>query len=165
MKKSLVFTFIIAMVAIVMMTGCGNSEKEEMIKSRNYRKACELKDFITAYEIVDKLKERTANDKRWRDAYHTSGSDTEYEESKKKSDEAERYVILQESMLVLESEGSNGLMRVVAIAKEHNAESWLYPELLDVANKIGDTDLAERIQNIIKSGTKIIDKEEEEEDY
>ena len=83
MKKNLVFTYFIAMIAIIMMTGCGNSEKEEMIQSRNYRKACELKDFITAYEIVDELKERTAFKKKWRDAYHTSGSDTEYEESKK----------------------------------------------------------------------------------
>lgn len=165
MKKNLVFTYFIAIIAIIMMTGCGYFEKKELIENRNYRKACELKDFITAYEIVDKLKERTAKDKQWRDAHYTSRRDTEYEESKKKSDEAERYVILQESMLVLESEGSNGLMRVVVIAKEHNAESWLYPELLDVANKIGDTDLAERIQNIINSGTKIIDKEEEEEDY
>lgn len=165
MKKNLVFTYFIAMIAIIMMTGCGNSEKEEMIQSRNYRKACELKDFITAYEIVDILKQETSYSRKNHEFY--SNDDwhrVDYEEKKEKSDEAEKYVVLQESMLVLESEGSNGLMRVVAIAKEHNAESWLYPELLDVANKIGDTDLAERIQNIIKSGTKI-DKEEEEEDY
>ena len=70
------------------------------------------------------------------------------------SEEAERYVVLQESLIVLESEGSNGLTRVVGIAKENNAEGWLYSELFDVANKIGDKDLAERIQNIISSEKK-----------
>ena len=77
-----------------------------------------------------------------------------YEVAQRNFVEAEKYVILQEAIYVLESEGAEGLMRIVGIAKEHNAEEWLYSELLDVTNKIGDTDLAERIQNIIKLGTK-----------
>ena len=66
-----------------------------------------------------------------------------------------RYVVLQESMVVLEESGEGGLMRIVGIAKEHNAESWLFSELADVAQKIGDTDLEEKINNIINSSKKV----------
>ena len=169
MKKNLFFVIFIALSAVFSLTSC-TDEKKEMIESLNYKKACELKDFQTAYEIVDKLKEVTSK-KKVRARGDANAADegysyavesvSEYEEAKKVSDEAEKYVVLQEAITVLEESGTNGLMRIVGIAKEHNAERWLYSELLDVANKIGDTDLAERFQNIIKSGNQI----EKEEDY
>ena len=196
MKKNLVFTHIIAMIALLMMASCGNgssksdersfeaeilsqlsdiekssklSDKESssklsdeelksIIDNNDFRKACELKEFLTAYKIVDKLKEFTSERKVKADKEaqaaekgysYAIGYVSKYKEAQKVSDEAERYVILQESMFVLESEGVNGLMRIVGIAKEHNSEDWLYPELLDVAKKIGDSDLAERLQNMI----------------
>ena len=159
MTKNLFFAIFIALSAVLSLTSC-TDEKKEMIESLNYKKACELKDFQTAYEIVDILKEKTSeakvnmervNDGDWS---WSREARAEYTEAVKKSQEAERYVVLQESLMVLESEGTNGLMRIVGIAKEHNAESWLYSELHDVANKIGDTDLAEKIQNMINSERK-----------
>ena len=77
-----------------------------------------------------------------------------YEVAQREFAKAERYVILQEAIYVLESQGAEGLMRIVGIAKENNSEDWLYDELLDVANKIGDKELAEKIQNMINSGNK-----------
>lgn len=102
----------------------------KLVIAEDYRKACELKEFSIAYEIIDKLKK---------------------EKGENVSDEAEKYVVLQEALFVLESKGIDGIMRIVGIAKEHNAEGWLYIELLDVAKKMGDTDLANRIENIIQS--------------
>lgn len=43
------------------------------------------------------------------------------------------------------------MLRVIGIAKEHNLENWLYPELLDVARKIGDEELEERFKKIMTS--------------
>ena len=160
MKKFYFYFTIIVLTAFVM-TSCGSKanraseklsdEKKELIESLNYRKACENKDFLTAYEIVDELKSRTSYAKV---EYDAAGYDyktkyfSKYQEAKKVSDEAERYVVLQEAMLVLESEGSNGLMRIVGIAKEHKVEAWLFHEMADLANKIGDTDLETKFNNM-----------------
>lgn len=158
MKKNLFFAIFLAISAVLIITSC-KDEKKEMIESLNYKKACDLKDFSSAYEIVDKLKEKTSESKKelakmlniYSEDYANKEYGTYYTEDLKKSDEAERYVVLQEAITVLEESGTNGLMRIVGIAKEHNAESWLYEELLDVARKIGDTDLADRIINIMNS--------------
>ena len=189
MKKNLVFVAIIGLV-IATLSGCGSEsgsgstssegpkglsekEKKELVEAKNYKKACELKEFPTAYEIVDNLKKETSEKKVDADKDADAAARgyswaketvSKYEEAKKKSDEAERYVVLQESMYVLESEGTNGLMRIVGIGKEHNAESWLYPELLDVAKKIGDTDLANRIENIIQPNNGNNTEAEEDKD-
>lgn len=128
--------------------------------AKDYKKACELKEFSTAYEFVDKLKKVTSEKKIKADEVAKKAENgmssaiavvSEYEEAKKVSDEAEKYVVLQEALSVLESEGTNGIIRIVGIAKEHNAEGWLYIELLDVAKKIGDTDLANRFESIMQS--------------
>ena len=161
-RKNLFFVVVWVISLVITLTSCGSNgsqssegasdeEKRELVWKLNYRKACELKEFLTAYEIVDKLKDQTSQCKIKYAEWRRNEDLSEYEESKKKSDEAERYVILQESMFVLESEGTNGLMRIVGIAKEHNAGRWLYSELLDVAMKIGDADLADRLQNMINS--------------
>lgn len=150
--------------------GLSDKEKKELVKTDNYKKACELKEFPVAYEIVDNLKKETSEKKVDADKDADAAAEgysyakknvSKYEEAKKVSDEAERYVVLQESMYVLESEGTNGLMRIVGIGKEHNAEDWLYPELLDVAKKIGDTDLANRIENIIQPNNSNVNEAEE----
>ena len=177
MKKYLVLTVIIGFgVATLCSCGSGSTssegpkgisdkEKKELVETNNYKKACELKDFSTAYEIVDNLKE-VANRAKveyeefkqfWRDEYYQK-----WENANQKAKEAERYVVLQEALLVLESEGTNGLMRIVGIGKEHNAEDWLYPELLDVAKKIGDTDLANRIKNIMQSNNSNVNEAEDD---
>ena len=152
MKKKVLSIILFFVSLVLIMTSCN--------QDLDYKKACEEKNFIKAYKIVDYLKGQTSEKKiQWYEAKKAdrlfpgqSESDyTEYCESKEKSDEAERYVILQETLYVLESQGSEGLVRIVGIGKEHNAEDWLYSELLDVANKIGDSELAVRIQNIINA--------------
>lgn len=156
MTKNLYFVIFIALSAVLSLTSC-TDEKKEMIESLNYKKACELKEFSTAYEIVDLLKKKTSEAKvEWErqggsflPKYSIEKEALEkYKEAELLSEEAERYVVLQESLIVLESEGSNGLTRVVGIAKEHNAESWLYLELLDVFNKIGDKELAGKFEDL-----------------
>ena len=169
MKKTLLF----AMIGFGLATLCSCGSKSnpsldlkeptslsKLEIAKDYKKACELKEFSTAYEFVDKLKKVTSEKKIKADEVAKNAKNgmssaiavvSEYEEAKKVSDEAEKYVVLQEALSVLESEGTNGIIRIVGIAKEHDAEGWLYIELLDVAKKIGDTDLANRIENIIHS--------------
>ena len=175
MKKYLfLIAFLFLGLGLTTFSGCGSksssskvSEVSEdtmglskLVIAEDYRKACELKEFSTAYEIVDKLKKKTSEKKVKADADAKNAekgwsfalkSVSEYEETKKVSDEAEKYVVLQEALFVLESKGTDGIMRIVGIAKEHNAEGWLFIELLDVAKKIGDTDLANRFESIIQS--------------
>jgi hypothetical protein len=184
MKKNSLFTYVIAMIAFFMMASCGNGgskpseessdteissnssklsdeELRHLIYKDDFRKACELKEYLTAYKIVDKFNDEASRfkanmekyralaerDKGWTNYY--SEAKARYEESLKKYIDTKKYVVLQESLFVLESEGVNGLMRIVGIAKEHDSEDWLYTELLDVAKKIGDSDLTERLQNMI----------------
>jgi hypothetical protein len=165
MKKNRFLSLFVVLLAVLTIVSCGSkgpksSEglsddgKAELIENLNYRKACEIKDFDIAYQIVDKLKEATSwlkiqyDDYKGRGSSYTSEYRSKYEEAKKKSDEAERYVVLQEAMLVLESEGSNGLMRIVGIAKEHKVEGWFYSEMADLAKKIGDPELEEKFNNM-----------------
>ncbi len=155
MKKVLYYAACLLCVFSFVFMSCSQSGQD-----LDYKKACEEKDFLKAYQIVDKLKEETSIKKQ--EYYNkqvvviigeeddgSEVSDPEYNEAKKKSDEAERYVILQEAMFVLETQGTNGLIRIIGIAKEHNAEEWLYSELADIARKIGDSELEERINNLI----------------
>ncbi len=138
--------------------GCKSCERDDKEESENYptmyKKACASKDFEKAYEIVDKMKKETSQAKVKMEVDRDSPfcypkSKAEYEESEKRSTEAERYVVLQEAITVLENEGTNGLMRIVGIAKEHDAESWLYDELKDIARKIGDTALENELEQIV----------------
>ena len=147
MKKNLFFAIFIAISAVLIITSC-KDEKKEMIESLNYKKACDLKDFSTAYEIVEKLKKEAFEAKHTKWAGDGSSIILDKENKYK---EAEKYVVLQEAITVIEESGTNGLVRIVGIAKEHDAESWLYEELLDVARKIGDTDLTEEIIKILSS--------------
>lgn len=128
MKK--IFLFLIGSVFCVFVIGCTSSPEND------YRKACEEHDFIKAYQIVDDLdKERLNVD------------DDHYYVALGRADEAKRYVIVQEAMYLLEQGGDANLMRIVGIVKEHEAE-WLYDELIDVAQRIGDEELAEKILNM-----------------
>lgn len=158
-----VVAIIVALFCIAF-AGCGSNNSSEDF---DYRKACAEKNWPKAYEIVDKIKEQ-ANE------YHTkyaSANGTrydwaieayeKYENANTKYNEALKYVILQESMVVLEESGEGGLMRIVGIAKEHNADDWLYEELIDVAKKIGDADLEEKFNNIINSSSKNITSDDE----
>lgn len=132
------------------------SELREMVSSRDYKKACEVKEFGTAYEIVDKLKEETTEAKaNWKGEQGFMASkgtreryEVEYEAAMKKSTEAERYVVLQEALFVLESEDTNSLVRLVGIAKEHDAEDWLYLELIDIEKKVGNLELVDKLEHI-----------------
>lgn len=161
MKKNL-FTFSAAFIVMLAFASC-NYWNLNYLKDLDYRKACAEKDFEKAYQIVDAFKDISKDRlQNWRDIqarYGTMGPKQEGAEDAYQIAVAEyqqvlKYVVLQEALFVLESEGSNGLMRIIGIAKEHQAEGWLYPELLDVAKKIGNKDLTEKIQNIINpSGT------------
>jgi hypothetical protein len=58
-------------------------------------------------------------------------------------------VVLQESLSIIEEHGVNGLVRIVGLIKEYDAD-WVYRELLDVAIKIGDKELATRLSEMCK---------------
>ena len=154
MKRKYFFAMFIASVFIITMSSCS--------EDLDYRKACAEKDWPKAYAIVDKLLEEAQELEVDYKRYQHSVYKKELKESKAKYDNAHenyldalRYVVLQESMVVLEESGERGLIRIVGIAKEHNAESWLFSELADIAQKIGDADLEEKINNMINSSKNI----------
>ena len=147
--KKYYFAFSTAIITLLSFVSCS--------KDMDYRKACAEKDWAKAYNIVDAIR---AEGQPYKEKYLSADGGRydwalealeKYNHSQEMYEEAEKYVVLQEAITVLEESGTNGLMRIVGIAKEHNAESWLYEELLDVARKIGDTDLADRIINIMNS--------------
>lgn len=143
MKRIDYFAVFIASVFIIAMTSCGPSFGKDL----DYRKACEEKDFVKAYEIVDILKEEInyAKTTSW---YGDLNREPHVRAAREKAAEAEKYVVLQESMMLLENGDDSSLMRIVAVAKEHNADRWLYDELIDVATKISRNDLAEKLKKM-----------------
>ncbi len=138
------------MLAVFSLSFIGCSE------DMDYKKACEEKDFPKAYNIVDNLKQievdkhsefmAEPSHKWWNGNYNKDRDkkEVEYEAAKKKASEAERYVILQEAMMLLEQGDNSSLMRIVGIVKEHDAE-WLFDDLIEIANRIDDTELSERL--------------------
>ena len=150
MKKNNFFAMFIASVFIIAMTSCS--------EDLDYKKACAEKDWPKAYAIVDILSEKEQKlqvdyETLWYENDEKREARSKYNNAHENYINALRYVVLQESMVVLEESGEGGLMRIVGIAKEHNAESWLFSELADVAQKIGDTDLEEKIKRINNSST------------
>ena len=129
----------------------------------DYKKACAEKDWPKAYAIVDKLLEKTQELEADYSRFNGEGilrkslgdspgarkAESEYNSANENYERAIKYVVLQEALCVLEDDGERGVMRIVGIAKEHDAESWLYEELLDAAKKIGDEELVNRFEKII----------------
>ncbi len=137
---------------------CGERKNEVDL---DYKKACVEKDFDKANSIVDYLKkdyeEKYAQYKKEEGStnfvgQHDWGKINElkalYQAANLEWHTAERYVILQEAMTLLEQGDDGSLMRIVGLAKEHNADNWLYPELIDMANKIGNEELANRLKKM-----------------
>lgn len=128
----------------------------------DYKKACAEQNWEKAYKIVDGLKEEAVDlHKTYLSEGASHGTKSrkalQYEEQSRMKQidymKAKQYVVLQEALSVLEENGKEGIMRIVGIAKEHDAEKWLYSELRDTAKKIGDDDLVQRFEAIIGSDT------------
>lgn len=100
------------------------------------QEACSEHNWEEAHKIVVKMKVQDSK-LRW------PGDNNMYEESLKK-------VILQESLSIIEEHGVNGLVRIVGLVKEYEAD-WVYRELLDVAKKIGDKELETRLSEILNN--------------
>ena len=167
--KNLLYSVLVLSFFATFISCGGADKKSEEVKSEersytsyngDYRKACTNRDWDNAYKIVDglnnsvqnKLKEYEGRKTEYGEKYrYTAEYKVEYESAKKLYEEAFHYVVLQEAMVTLEENGENGIMRIVAIAKEHEAEGWLYKEMLDVAKKIGDDGLADRFQKIVNN--------------
>ena len=119
-------------------------------KDLDYKKACEERDFVKAYHIVDILKEKVHSE----ETSFWYGQHEKWQAGRvaqKKAHDAEIYVVRQEALMLLENGDDSSLMRIVAVAKEHDADSWLYDELIDVATKIGNNDLADRLRKMKNS--------------
>ena len=152
------------------------NEKKNAELEQEYREACENKEFAKAYGAVAEL----------RDIYTKASTQCPSESEGKVSFEeyanfeigvqnahdnylnAEKYVVIQEALTALETNGKNGLGRVAIIAKEHpmhgncffcgdkidREHRWLYNTLLEYATSADDEELQEKIQNIIDKKTK-----------
>ena len=122
-------------------------------QDKDYRTPCEEKDFVKAYEIVDNLKEIASKEESHyneeKERWGSNDGGAAYRAARDLSEKAERYVILQEGLYMLEQGDDIGLMKIAVIAKEHNA-NWLYDELEEVARNSGNDELADRINKMKK---------------
>lgn len=91
--------------------------------TKEYRDYCEKGEFQEAYESCKKL------------------------ERYKRTAEDEKYIIIHEATSVLESQGVEGLPKIAFIIKEHNAD-WLYKDLVDIAEAMGNEDLVIRLKKL-----------------
>ena len=144
MKK--LFEWTMAMILSLSFGMCLASCSQDL----DYKKACAEKDWPKAYAIVDKL-EAEANPYyvEWKKANGTRHSwaieaQEKYYASMRKYEEAKRYVVLQEAMSELEQ---GNLMRIAAIVKEQDA-TWVYKELIEICESIGDDDLTQKIKRM-----------------
>ena len=126
-------------LALLLLSSCNEN------KDFDYRKACEERDFERAYIIVDNMFSDVAEKKA---KYRGTDDWAKVLDAEEKAKEAKRYVILQEALMLMENGDDASLMRIVAIAKEHAADDWLFEELADVAHKIGNEDLACRLEEM-----------------
>ena len=167
--KNLLYSVLVLSIFATYVSCGGADKKSEEVESEersyssyngDYRKACTNQDWDNAYKIVDGLNKSAQYELKEYEGIKAEYSEKDgytvehkvkYESAKKSYEEALRYVVLQEAMVTLEESGENGIMRIVAIAKEHEAEDWLYKEMLDVAKKIGDDGLADRFKKIINN--------------
>ncbi len=126
-------------------------ENPGFFQDKDYRTPCEEKNFAKAYEIVDNLKEIASKEEGLynenKDGHNDGGA--AYRAARDLSEKAERYVILQEGLYMLEQGDDIGLMKIAVIAKEHNAY-WLYDELEEVARNSGNDELANKIRKMEK---------------
>jgi len=115
-------------------------------QDKDYKTPCEEKDFAKAYEVVDILKEIASTCESRSDGGGAEAKSwyTDYQNARAAAEEAERYVVLQEGLYMLEQGDDVGLMKIAVIAKEHNAD-WLYKELESVARSTGNDELVEKI--------------------
>ena len=134
--------FVLIFGTLTIMDQCKSCEHEKEMQnyeeSRDYKTPCEKHDFVKAYKAVDKLKQDAQNERF--DPTAQSNYTNNYEEALK-------YVVLQEALYVLEENGEKGLPRIVGIVKEHDA-NWLYEELIDTYQAIGDDDLVEQLMKM-----------------
>lgn len=157
MKK--VFKFIILAIIGSSMLSCGGSSENKsnnilIEPTDNYKTACEEGDFQKAYKIVAELK-TTMQDYQNEHASligygpGTIGAEAfaTYENLKLNYEEAERYVVLQEAISIIENQGIEGLPKIAFMVKEHNA-IWVYNDLIDMAVAMGDETLEARLKKL-----------------
>lgn len=155
MKK---LNIVVLCVATVMLAGCGSKDNTPQettpeASCNDYKKLCEQGEFQKAYSIVEKYK---ADMQKYNVAHaaaiklgekgisdYTRNSEA-YKSLRNKYEEAKKYVVLQESIYIIENQSINGITRLMVVAKEHDA-NWLFKELVDVAVGLGDEDLIERL--------------------
>lgn len=115
--------------------------------TKNCQTACEELDFQKAYGIVLELK-KISDDY---DVKHSSSFSDEIKQRNfylwKSYKDAEKYVVLQEAIYIIENQGVEGLPRISVIVKEHEA-GWVYNELIDIAIALGDETLEARLKNL-----------------
>lgn len=160
MKKDIRNLLLVVVGGIILLAVIGISMslitgQLELGNTSDYKEACSNHDWDTAYKIVDSKREEMQSYyvkmRQHQDDFLGDEKDkysAEYDTAKEEYEKAFHYVVLQEAIAMLEDQGEDGITRIVGIAKEHEAESWLYNELLDIAKKIGDDVLVDRFQEL-----------------
>lgn len=145
MKRLILFSNIIL---LLLLTACS--------EDLDYRKACAEKDWPKAYSIVEKYHGIVVDKNEiWRKKQADYGTKSRKQQiaydnlifAQNDYQEAYRYVVLQEAMSELEQ---GNLMRIAAIVKEQQA-SWVYKELIQIAESIGDKELAQKLNDMAQS--------------
>lgn len=169
MKK--IYQIIMLCAMGIALASCGGgSTTESGSTTENYKEACEQHEFQKAYSFVNELKKEMQDfENRYgreiqdcREGFWTLGQGklTEFENLKKNLEDAEHYVVLQETTYILESQGLEGLVKISMVVKEHNAE-WVYKDLIDIAVAMGNEDLVIRLKKL--AGIPVTEDPNEEE--
>lgn len=181
MKK--IYQIVMLCAMGIALASCGdNAEKKSAELEQDYREACENKEFAKAYAAVAELRaiytEISAQEPEFpkdNDLSDLVNHEQKRNDAHENYLKAEKYVVIQEALTAIETNGTNGLGRVAIIAKEHpmcachfckndekskyNNPSWIYEVLLEYAKSSGDEELQTRIQNIIDKNSNTQDSE------
>ena len=157
MKK--VILSILLCFSFFLLNSCGE-ESANLNYETDYKEACAKQDWVKAYSWVQKYREEEVKaridansvsrsrvgSKNYHHVVRQRHDLANYYQSK--YEEGIRYVAMQECLYIIDNYGANGVLRIIGIAKEHGIENWLFDELLDVAEKMGDEELIQKFKNM-----------------
>lgn len=122
------------------------SDSEDLVE--DYQEECNKQKWEKAYAIAETFRAERDRAEVTEDKCRKSIGDEVARSRGELYEEALHYITLQESLFVLEQSGINGIARIVAIAKEHDVEAWLYEQLVEISYRTGDLTLIEKIEQL-----------------
>lgn len=111
-------------------------------------KACENRDWSKAYEILDRYKKNMENAyTRYQESkgilYDGADERAEYYRENSNYLDARKYIVVQECVYLLESDGISALPRIHMVMKEHDCD--YYDDIIEIAITMNNPDLVQQL--------------------